>query len=346
MKLGTLKYLLNDTSHLFEANILNAGKDEIIINDSDGNEVENIHTFDKILSKYLKSSIFNNRTTEEIKQWFEANFYNWIKRGATDHADDMMDEKKFQKIFYVPLSSYIENLLDDEPALVKSGKLSSDIILKSFPEWVQNNPGDAVVFSGGRLFRLNKITEILEKVHEFLLANEQAGGSENVVCPLALQAKKITQLQFPEAVKRTIAWHRYTEQQAEKVDKAKAVQLVKELKPGTDYEVIDDTFDDILVVKLKSAKAADVEGAVLKHCIASYGRDIENGKTIIHSIRDKEMLPLATIEMTGKNSANQVKGPHNGPIKPEFHDSVRNYFTNHKISVGNDAKNFGGMKEK
>lgn len=341
-----LKYIINDETLMFEANIINAGKDEIIIKDSDGKEVENIHNLDKIVKKYLNSDVFTSRTTAIVKQWFESNFYNWIKKGATDPADDMMDEKKFQQIFYVPLDKYMDELLQHEGQLVKSGKLSKEIILNSFPDYVKNNPTAAVIFSGGRLYRLKRITSTLEQIQDYFLANEQSSGKENDICPLGLQSKNISKISFPEGIKRTIAWHKYVEQQAEKVGAAKALQLVKSLKKGTDYKIIDDSFEDILIVQLKSEKAATVEGSIMKHCITSYGRDIAQGKSLIYSVRNKKMVPVATFEMskTGKRAV-QVKGPHNSTIKPIYHDSIREYFKKNKISVSGDSRNFGGMKE-
>lgn len=337
--------IINDLSFLAEANIVNAGSEEILIKDVDGNTVEHIHTFDKILDRYLSSEVFNARTTPDVKKYFDSNFKKWIKIGAPDRSDDMMDEKLFRKMFYVPIDEYIDEILHHESALAKEGKLSKEIILNSFPEFVRKNPADAVVFSGGRLFRLKKLKAHIEKLHEYLLAVVQNAKERNdTLMPPQLMASNISVLQVPEAFKRTDAWHRYTEQQAEKISLEQAKHLIKELKPGEDFEVIDKIGDDLTVVKLKTAKCADVEGKVMKHCVASYGRDIEKGKTVIWSVRTSDGMPVATIEMRG-NTANQVKGPHNTTIKTIYHDAIRKFFKKHKISVGADAKNIGGMKE-
>lgn len=341
-----LWYLINDQSHLTESNIVNAGGEDIVIRDNEGNEVDTINTFNKILSKYLKNDIFKARTPTEVKQWFERNFVKWIKNGAADRDDDMMDEKVFQKTFYVPLSEYIDDLLNNEKNLVKQGKLTKDIVLKSFPEYVQKNPTDAVVFSGGRLFRLKKITPSVEKLHEFLIAVEQNKANRNdVIMPPMFVSKRLDVLQVPEAFKRTKAWHQYTEQQAEKVSAAQEAQMVKALRLNHDYKVLTPFESGNKMVQLLTGKAASVEGTIMKHCVASYGGDIEKGKTTIYSLRNKDNIPVATIEMKGTQAV-QVKGPHNSTIKPEYHDDLRQFFKSKKISVGADARNFNGMKEK
>jgi len=340
-----LKYFVNDELLLIETNIVNAGENPISIKDIDGVEVDVIHTFNSILVKYLKKSIFNNRTTSEVEQWFTSNFYKWIKRGAPDHANDMMDEGKFRQMFYVSLETYIKELLLHEKELVKAKKLSSEIILKSFPEFVQKNPKDAVVFSGGRLFRLKKLTPAIEKLHEFLITVVQNSKQrDDDIMPPTFMVKRLDTLDVPEAFKRTIAWHEYTIQQAEKVDAAKALQLTKTLKVNKDYKIIDNELDNAFMVQLMSAKAAKVEGTIMKHCVASYGTDIEKGKTTIYSLRNPQGVPEATIEIVGKN-ARQVKGRHNSTVKPEYHNALRIFFKKHNMSVGSDARNFGGMKQ-
>ena len=253
------------------------------------------------------------------------------------------DFAKHVETFYVPLSTYIEELLHHESHLVSEGKLSKDIILNSFPDFVKKNPKDAIVFSGGRLFRLKKITPAVSELNDYLIALEHNKTERNdVLMPPTFVAKRLDVLPVPEAFKRARAWHEYVEQQREKVTEEQAIALVKTLKKDHDFKVLKQFDDGNQMVKLLTAKAASAEGDIMKHCVASYGHDIETGKTTIYSLRNTQMLPVATIEMRGKKAV-QVKGPHNSTIKPAYHEDLRTFFRENKITVGPDAKNFGGM---
>jgi len=319
-------------------NIVNSGKVKITITNNDGVEIDHINTCQHIIERFVDGKICNTRTTDRVRYWFHHNFYNWVRRGAIDITDDMMNPEKFQEMFFVSLREYLTALVS-----LKSNNISMQTALAIFPEFAQGAIDDVVVFSAGRMFRILKLTNVISNVHDFLLANAQAGYAESVICPLAFQVRDISKLHFPEALKRSIAWHEYTEQQAEIVDAALAQEMIDNLKDGTDFKVIDDEYETITVVQLLTQESARVEGTLLKHCVASYGSDIEKGKTIIYSARNKLMVPIATIELVNGN-ATQVKGKHGSTIVTKHHDDIRKYFKNHKISVS-ETRHFGGMKE-
>jgi len=330
-----------------QPNIINAGKTSIVIKDVDGNEIDRIHPFDHIVSQFLKTSIMNKRTLPDAKKWFEGNFYNWIKGGAQDRHDDMMNEKLYQQAFYVPLEEYINSFLHAESALASSKKLSRDIIFNSLPEFVKKNPANAVVFSGGRLFRLRKIIPQVQQLHDYIITVVQTKEQRNdTLMPPQLMVNNLTTLQVPEAFKRSVAWHNYLKQQAEKVSIEKAKQLAKGLKDGVDYKVLFHIDDNLTVVQLTSEKSAEVEGTIMKHCVASYGRDIAKGRSIIWSIRTPDKVPIATLEMKGNHAA-QVQGPHDSTINPNYHEAIRKFLIKNKISVEQKMlKNFGGFPNK
>lgn len=342
--------LLKDISQhdiLLETNIANAGKDEIVIYDADSNEVDVIHPFPKILKKFIES-VLNIRTPANVRTWFERNFTKWLKNGAPDVGDHLgsMNQQRIQNVFYVSLDDYVNTLLSDEPQLVQQGKLSWEIIMKSFPDYVRNNPKDVTIFSGGRLFRLKRILPMIEKLHDYMVAiSRNAEERNDEIMPPDFMVKRLDTLQVPEALKRSNAWHRWIEINQEKVNYNMAVGMVAEWKPGVDYQVIEKISDKISVIQLLSAKAADDEGRIMKHCVASYGHDIKTGKTIIYSFRDRNNVPVATAELSNDlKKAKQVTGPYNSTIKPEFHDAIRSWFKKHKINVASyDTKNFGGM---
>lgn len=328
-------------------NMINAGKNDIPIIDSDGKEVDNINSFDKIMNLFLTRHVFTARSKPEIKKWFSSNFYNWIKNGADDRSNDIMDEDKFQRTFYVSLDEYISDLLANERKRVNDGTLSKEIVLDSFPDFVKRNPDGAIIFSGGRLFRLKKIIPSIEKLHDFLIAViNNLDERDDVIMPPAFMFKRLDVVQVPEALKRAYAWHEYVENKEKEVSYAQAKALVKDLVKDKDYKVIEDLGKGITIVQLLTKKSASIEGEIMKHCVASYGHDIEQGKSTVYSLRDSNEVPQATIELTKKGKyASQVKGPHNTTVRTEYHDVLRDFFKRNNISVSGDSRHFGGMKD-
>jgi len=319
-------------------NIVNSGNVKITIANNDGIEIDHINTCQHIIERFIDNKICNSRTTDDVRYWFKHNFYNWVRRGAIDITNDMMNPEKFQEMFFVPLKEYLTTLVS-----TKSNNISMQTALALFPEFAQEAIDDVVVFSAGRMFRILKLTNVISNVHDFLLANAQAGYEESVICPLAFQVRDISKLHFPEALKRSIAWHEYTVQQSEIVDAALAQEMIDNLVEGKDFTVEDDDFETITVVKLLTRESAKVEGTLMKHCVASYGSDIEKGKAKIYSARNKLMVPIATIELVN-GKATQVKGKHGSTIVTKHHADIRKYFKKHNISV-TESRHFGGMKE-
>ena len=324
-------------------NIVNGGKDDVSIKDADGNEVARIHSFEKIFSYFIRE-IVDTRTTPDVVKWFNSNFKKWIKTGAKDQQNLMMDDDKFQATFYVPLTEYIQFVLQSEPDLVAQGKLSQEIIIQSLPSFARNSLNDAVVFSGGRIFRLKKILPAVGRLKDYLNAVEANKQNRNdQIMPPTFMLNRLDTLQVPEAFRRCDAWHNYVAAQAEKVSYAQALQLVQSLKPNVDFKVLD-KIGNVTFVQLLTSNMAKIEGDIMKHCVASYGHDIETGKSIIYSARDENGVPVATMEINGKNMT-QLQGPHDSTINPKYQNDIRKFIKKHNFNVtsSGDVKKVGGL---
>ena len=60
-------------------------------------------------------------------------------------------------------------------------------------------------------------------------------------------------------------------------------------------------------VALQTGKALRAEGAAMHHCVATYWRNVVDGKSRIYSIRENGSR-VATLEVTGQLT--QYKGPN------------------------------------
>ena len=70
------------------------------------------------------------------------------------------------------------------------------------------------------------------------------------------------------------------------------------------------------IVKLDTPEALIVEGRRMRHCVASYIRDVVGGRCSIYSIRTEERR-IATLEMDAKTGeVLQLKGYANSRPKP------------------------------
>lgn len=73
--------------------------------------------------------------------------------------------------------------------------------------------------------------------------------------------------------------------------------------------------DKYSIIIPKSTKELIYEGSELRHCVASYIRDVSNGKTTVLFLRENEFLekPFVTVELK-KNSITQAKEFANKPV--------------------------------
>jgi len=62
-------------------------------------------------------------------------------------------------------------------------------------------------------------------------------------------------------------------------------------------QVVAEVGDGWTIRQLTNAEEATVEGDAMRHCVGGYGSAIENGRTLIYSLRDEQNLPHTTIEI-------------------------------------------------
>ena len=74
-------------------------------------------------------------------------------------------------------------------------------------------------------------------------------------------------------------------------------------------------------VEVESAGALDREGALMKHCVGSYAKDVAEGTKSIYSLRDAENKPWLTLEAQGARLT-QLKAFANKPCPRELRAAV------------------------
>ena len=100
-----------------------------------------------------------------------------------------------------------------------------------------------------------------------------------------------------------------------------------------DVKVVLDFKDGFKIVQLIGENAYKREGALMRHCVASYyGRDVE-----VFSLRDAKNMPHCTIEKDV-----QIKGKGNGSIHPKYIDYIVGFleFSGMKVR-DSEMKNLG-----
>ena len=70
---------------------------------------------------------------------------------------------------------------------------------------------------------------------------------------------------------------------------------------------------NLMVYKLLTKKALQVEGKLMNQCVGGY----DPNRTDIYSIKDDNLMSHATIEVC-KDNVNQVKGRGNGSVNPKY----------------------------
>jgi hypothetical protein len=92
-------------------------------------------------------------------------------------------------------------------------------------------------------------------------------------------------------------------------------------------------------VKLVGENAFKREGAIMRHCVASY---FGNSEVEVYSLRDENNEPHATIEITKTGSVNQIKGKGNGSIHPKYISYILKILKYHKMEVrDSEMENLG-----
>ena len=133
---------------------------------------------------------------------------------------------------------------------------------------------------------------------------------------------KINQMSYPQALEKAEKW---TQELIKKGNKI--------IEEDGDIEVVYDFCDGFRFVKLIGQRAYEREGALMRHCVASYyGRDAS-----IYSLRDTQNNPHCTIEEN-----EQIKGKGNGDIHPKYVDYVVRFLEHLGMEVeDSEMRNLG-----
>lgn len=89
-------------------------------------------------------------------------------------------------------------------------------------------------------------------------------------------------------------------------------------------EIVHDFGDGWTIRKLTTAEEAKVEGQAMGHCVGGYGSAIEEGRTEVYSLRDKNNAPHATIELA-YGEVRQIQGKGNSQPIPEYQEKIGNW---------------------
>lgn len=341
-------------------NIINAKGEPIVITDKNGNAIDELSSFDRIMTNFLEREVYKNprlqNTTPEvgtIKDWYRRNFAAWFKKGGSGATDvhTNMPAERFRERFYEPLEDYIETTLDQHDELVQQKKLSYEHILSQFPSYARGPNGKAadgaVLFSGGRMFRLKGLVPVVENLSDYLLALAVVALEPNqtlVPSQFNVVFNRLDKLSVPDALTKSHEWHRYLEANKNKVQREELLAKLKQLQAGQDYTVIM-KWPDAFMVRVLSRACTDVEGKAMAHCVASYGSEVERGSTIIFSLRSRDGLPVCTIESSPDGNLRQIKGPHNGPVHNEWWPHIQEWIIRNDMKISSrdprDAKYIG-----
>ena len=134
--------------------------------------------------------------------------------------------------------------------------------------------------------------------------------------------KRLSKMSYEQAKSNTEKWNKAL------IKKGKNITE----KEG-DIEIIKDFGDGFKVVKLVGKAAYEREGALMRHCCASY---FGLGKEV-YSLRDKDNIPHCTIEKD-----QQIKGKGNGEVSPKYIGYIVEFLESIGMMVGdNEMKNIG-----
>lgn len=317
--------------YLFEANFANGGNVDINLKDADGRVIENLASFNSIFDAYLTKSVKTRTNQEKVIAWFNSNFKNWLKNEAKGYDDhnSFTPEKKFRSALYPKFTEVLEDLQDE------FDDMSEEEIVAAFPEYIRNDRENAMIFAGGRrLTRLPSVTqkltgELIDYLNAVAINQEERNYQ---LMPDNYFVRDLTKLSPVDAIENAYSYHVYLERQKDKLSKEQSKQMYRALKEGKDFEVVKKFPDGSRIVRALNSAYTDCEGKTMGHCVATYGSQVNNKSVIILSMQDEEGLPVATLELSSdEKTIKQLKGPKNGPVKPEFHKKIVEFIKDNKM---------------
>ena len=149
--------------------------------------------------------------------------------------------------------------------------------------------------------------------------------------------RKIDRVTFEQAVTMARRWHERLERRADGIwrrveDDPDGVEEIERLEDGWRW------------VRLRSPKALDYEGALMRHCAGQGAYDLL--KTEVISLRDQSNRPHCTVEVARSNDGTvvrQVKGRANKSVALGLENKVRSFIAALAPVEVHDAPLFGSL---
>ena len=326
---------------LFEANFANGGDVNVEMKNTDGSSFEKLNSFNTIYETFVKSL---PRMESKVAAWINGNFKNWLKNNAVGYdnhnCQEYLTPEAFNKLLYPSVNKTIDDLQSEFP------EYSHDALLNMFPEYIKKDKNNAQIFCGGRRFRLknSKFMSMMQELIDYANAVAENQSTRNfLLMPDTYFVNDLTKLSPAQALQNAVEYHAYLARRAEKISAEKQKAMLASLKDGRDFKVLKLFKGGEVIVKALNSKFTDVEGSLMKHCVATYGKAVDNKGVIIYSFRDQSGHPQATLELSSdEKKIKQLKGPHNGPVKNDFWDDIVSFIKEKKLSFSTpDYKNVG-----
>lgn len=269
-----------------------------------------------------------------VKQWFSTVFLNWIKNECPNY-EEMCDIANIEpasiNVFMMPIKEYIHEFLADMifgdpdprcyPSKTRYSEKTSDTrfdedVFNRLPDWMKK-PGV-------------KVAPFIEQFMEDHFPTQEIVDWMTSPQGKALE-NKFQKMSVMDVVTKQAQWH----------NTPNALNSIQEVE-GTDYKIIYDFGDGFRMVQLLTPTSLDKETKILGHCVGKGGYDeaVEKGTVKIYSLRDKDNLPVATMDVRG-NSVNQVKGKRNGPVDEAAHSHIWKFILRNKLTLDKDHDNVG-----
>lgn len=190
---------------------------------------------------------------------------------------------------------------------------------REFYQNLQEQAAEGPLFSSNTLAQISRLPQLTKPQTKFIATQME----EKKIAPaysLRPVADFISQTNPPlsswgELVKGSDQWHKELAQEAK--------SQKTEMSEAEDANIVYKYADGWYVLNLTTSQECTEEGAAMGHCVGGYGKDVEEGKTQILSLRDPKNRPHVTIEVRD-GKVMQVYGKANAiPIK--YLDKVKEF---------------------
>jgi uncharacterized protein YjbI with pentapeptide repeats len=215
---------------------------------------------------------------------------------------------------YEDFSAYIQNVNDPYATYLTGPDLRvSDLLAKYAPRLAQPFQYDFLFPWVAREFARSRKREVSgqqDPAYYFIFRNEAVDRGTAIAQWAEANRVDLTKLDLETAVREAKEWTVQTK-----------------IVPG---EVIYTFPDGWTVQLLTTREQLTFEGAVMQQCVGEYCERVQEGKSIIYSLRDPRGRPHVTMEYSPKSKRfQQVYGKQNEPPKEEYAVRARYFIREH-----------------